>query len=283
VLFISGWFIAKTPQIDYPHSHMSEPVRINKYLADHHYCSRREADRLIASGNVFLNNRPAKLGDKVGDSDTVRVNGRDRGQKSTSRVYLMMNKPAGISLQKKTEHTVYDLIDLQQAFFPVGEMSMRDEGLLILTNDSFFSKRLSLPNYTLDQEFVVEVNKPISRGDIVKLQNGIQLKDGMTKPVKARQLDSHRFAIIPSETKQDLIRRMCAELGYEVETLMRTRILTLKMISTYPVGNWRNLTESEVEDLKKAAGITLTQKAPKQKPWTENKKKKLARERKSPR
>lgn len=258
---------------------MSEPVRINKYLADQHYCSRREADRLIASGNVFLNNRPAKLGDKVGDSDTVRVNGRDRGQKSTSRVYLMMNKPVGISTNKKTEHSIYDLIDLKQAFFPVGEMSTRDEGLLILTNDSFFSKRLSLPKYALDQEFVVEVNKPITRGDIIKLQNGIQLKDGMTKPTKARQLDPHRFAIILSESKQDLIRRMCAELGYEVESLIRTRVLTLKMVSTYPVGNWRNLMDSEVEDLKKAAGINAVETHTKQKPWTANKKKKLARQR----
>lgn len=260
---------------------MSEPVRINKYLADQHYCSRREADRLIASGNVFLNNKPAKLGDKVGDDDVVRINGRDRGQKSTSRVYLMMNKPVGISTNKKTEHSIYDLIDLKQAFFPVGEMSVRDEGLLILTNDSFFAKRLALPKYALDQEFVVEVNKPIPRGDIIKLQNGIQLKDGMTKPTKARQLDPHRFAIILSESKQDLIRRMCAELGYEVETLMRSRILTLKMISTYPVSNWRTLMDSEVEDLKKAAGIKLVQKHTIQKPWTENKKKKLARNKKT--
>ncbi|OGL97353.1 hypothetical protein A2318_02715 [Candidatus Uhrbacteria bacterium RIFOXYB2_FULL_45_11] len=258
---------------------MSEPVRINKYLADQHYCSRREADRLIASGNVFLNNRPAKLGDKVGDSDTVRVNGRDRGQKSTSRVYMMMNKPVGISLNKKTEHNIYDLIDLKQGFFPVGEMSVRDEGLLILTNDSFFAKRLALPKYALDQEYVVEVNKPMPRGDITKIQNGIILKDGMTKPAKVRQLDPHRFAIILSETKQDLIRRICSELGYEVETLMRSRILTLKMISTYPIGNWRNLMESEIEDLKKAAGITVQETHAKQKPWTENKKKKLARNR----
>ena len=273
------FFIAKTAHIDYPHSHMSVPVRINKYLADQHYCSRREADRLIASGNVFLNNRPAKLGDKVGDNDVVRVNGRDRGQKSTSRVYLMMNKPVGISLNKKTEHNIYDFIDLKQTFFPVGEMNVRDEGLLILTNDSFFAKRLTLPKYALDQEFVVEVNKPMPRGDITQMQNGIMLKDGMTKSAKVRQLDPHRFAIILSELKQDLIRRMCAALGYEVETLMRSRILTLKMISTYPVSNWRNLMDSEVDDLKKAAGITAVETQTKQKPWTENKKKKLARQR----
>ncbi|OGL62533.1 hypothetical protein A3C09_00095 [Candidatus Uhrbacteria bacterium RIFCSPHIGHO2_02_FULL_47_44] len=260
---------------------MSEPVRINKYLAEQHYCSRREADRLIASGNVFLNNRPAKLGDKVGDNDVVRVNGRDRGQKSTSRVYLMINKPVGISLNKKTEHNIYDLIDLKQTFFPVGEMSERDEGLLILTNDSFFAKRLSLPKYSLDQEFVVEVNKPMPRGDITQLQNGIVLKDGITKSAKVRQLDPHRFAIILSESKQDLIRRMCAALGYEVESLIRTRILTLKMVSTYPVSNWRNLMDSEVEDLKKASGIKAVETHAKQKPWTENRKKKLARNRKA--
>ncbi|MEK7452544.1 MAG: S4 domain-containing protein [Patescibacteria group bacterium] len=98
-------------------AYMSEPVRINKYLADHHYCSRREADRLIASGNVFLNNRPAKLGDKVGDADVVRVNGRERGVRD-NKLYLMLNKPAGISLDKKKQDTVFDLIDSTEKFFP---------------------------------------------------------------------------------------------------------------------------------------------------------------------
>jgi len=259
---------------------MSEPVRINKYLADGHYCSRREADRLIKSGNVFLNNRPAKLGDKVGDQDIVRVNGRDRGIRN-NRKYILMNKPAGISVNKNKEHNVFDLIDPEEKVFPIGDMDVRDEGLLILTNDAFFSKRLLLPKYALDQEFVVEVNKDLSRGDIIKLQNGIPLKDGMTKPVKARQIDLRRFAIIPSESKPDLIRRMCAELGYEVEAIVRTKILTLKMISTYPTGKWRGLMNTEIEELKKAAGIHLTEKPNVQKPWTANKKKKLERNRKS--
>ncbi len=250
---------------------MSEPVRINKYLAEHHYCSRREADRLIASGNVFLNNRPAKLGDKVGDSDVVRVNGRERGVRQ-NKIYLMLNKPAGISIDKRKEDNVFDLIDSTEKFFPVGNMNVHDEGLLILTNDSFFSKRLALPKFNLDQEFVVEVNHDLKRIDISKMQNGMKLKDGMTKSAKVRQLDTRRFAIILSESKPDLIRRMCAELHYEVETLMRTRILTLKMISTYPIGQWRNLTESEIEDIKKAIGMNVAEKLKKSAPMSEGKK-----------
>ena len=253
---------------------MSEPVRINKYLAEHHYCSRREADRLIASGNVFLNNRPARLGDKVGDQDVVRVNGRERGIRQ-NKIYLMLNKPAGISTDKRKEDNVFDLIDSTEKFFPVGEMSVTDEGLLILTNDSFFSKRLSLPKYALDQEFVVEVDHELRRIDVSKMQNGLKLKDGLTKEAKVRQLDNSRFAIILSESKPDLIRRMCRELGYEVETIMRTRILTLKMISTYPIGQWRNLTESEIDDLKKAINITIAEKQKKSTPMSENKKKRL--------
>ena len=235
---------------------MSEPVRINKYLAEHHYCSRREADRLIASGNVFLNNRPAKLGDKVGDEDVVRINGRDRGVRD-NKIYLLINKPTGISIDKKKDDNVFDLIAGHDKIFPVGNMSIHDQGLLILTNDSFFAKRLSLPKFDLDQEFVVEVDHDLKRGDIRQMQNGFRLKDGMTKPAKVRELDARRFAIILAESKPELVRRMCKELGYEVETFIRTRILTLKMISTYPVGSWRNLTESEVADLKKAAGVNV--------------------------
>ena len=239
---------------------MSEPLRINKYLAERHYCSRREADRLIASGNVFLNGKPAKLGDKVGDEDVVRVNGRDRGVRH-NKIYLMINKPAGISTNKKKDDNVFDLIDSPDKFFPVGDMNMGDQGLLILTNDSFFAKRLALPKYDLDQEFVVEVNRDLRRSDIRQMQNGFRMpgEKGMTKPAKVRELDARRFAIILGETKPNLIRRMCSALEYEVETLIRTRVLTLKMVSTYPVGSWRQLTEGEIADLKKAAGITVEQ------------------------
>ncbi|MEK7452471.1 MAG: hypothetical protein AAB664_03970, partial [Patescibacteria group bacterium] len=165
-------------------------------------------------------------------------------------------------------------------FFPIGTMNVHDEGLLILTNDSFFAKRLALSKFDLDQEFVVEVNRDLKRMDISKMQNGLKLKDGMTKPAKVRQLDMRRFAIILSESKPDLIRRMCAELHYEIETLMRTRILTLKMISTYPIGSWRKLTESEIEDLKKTVGIVVSEKPKQSKPMSDNKKKRIIRKQK---
>lgn len=238
---------------------MSEPVRINKYLAEHHYCSRREADRLIASGNVFLNNRPARLGDKVGDEDVVRVNGRERGIRQ-NKIYLMLNKPAGISIDKRKEDNIFDLIDSNEKFFPVGNMHVQEEGLLILTNDSFFSKKLSDPKFNLDQEFVVEVDRDLRRIDVSKMQNGLKLKDGLSKEAKVRQIDLRRFAIILSESKPNLIPRMCEELGYKAITIMRTRIITLKMISTYPVGNSRNLTESEVSSLKKIIGMNNPEK-----------------------
>jgi len=232
---------------------MSEPIRINKYLSENHYCSRREADRLIENGSVFVNDKRAQLGDKITDQDVVRVNGRSRKSRTPEYTYILLNKPAGIVVTKnrKVRDGVLSLVETDVPVLPVGDMDTQDEGLLILTNDAVFEKKLMSKKYLLDQEFVVEADRYLERKDIAQLQNGIQLRDGMTKPAKVRQIDDVRFAIILQEHRPQLLRRMCEHLEFHPLTIMRTRILTLKMISTYPIGNSRSLTTSEVHDLKK--------------------------------
>ena len=140
-----AFFIAKISPFDYSKTRMAS-VRINKYLSERHYCSRREADRLIQAGKVFVNDRPAKLGDQILESDVVRVLGRDK-RAAQNKIYLFLNKPAGISTNREADDNIFDIINLKEKLFVVGEMDVRDEGLLLLTTDWFFAKRLSLPKF----------------------------------------------------------------------------------------------------------------------------------------
>lgn len=231
-------------------------IRINKYLSENGYCSRREADRLIELGQVFINNKRAKLGDKVSENDDVRVHGRDK-KSPPEKIYIMLNKPAGIivTTDRRKKDNVMDFIGAQERVFPVGRLDVKSEGLLLLTNDGVLANRLMHPKYEHEKEYVVLVDRPFEIKDVKRLQTGVELDDGITLPAKVRKMDARRFAIILREGRNRQIRRMCEALGYRVEALTRTRILTLRMPSTYPVGNWRSLTESEIRELKNAVGM----------------------------
>ncbi len=235
---------------------MTEQIRINKYLSMHGYCSRREADRLVELGKVFINEKAATLGSKVGSDDDVRVEGRDR-KKPPKKIYILVNKPSGVIVtsDRSRPDNIIDLIDYEERIFPVGRLDVKSEGLLILTNDGILSNRLMHPRYEHEKEYVVRVDRPIEKIDIGRLQSGVMLDDGITLPAKVRSLSTHKFAIILREGRNRQIRRMCEELGYQVVTLQRTRVGTLKIPMSYPVGNWRHLTISEVRQLKKLVGL----------------------------
>jgi 23S rRNA pseudouridine2604 synthase/16S rRNA pseudouridine516 synthase len=235
---------------------MSEGTRINKYLSTHGYCSRREADRLIEKGKVFINDQPAKLGDVVEPGDDVRVQGRDK-KKEPKKIYILVNKPVGIicTTDRRKPDNIIDFVDYPERVFPVGRLDVQSEGLLILTNDGVLTNRLLHPRYEHEKEYVVTVDKSMPRSDIGRLQSGVELSDGMTLPAKVRQLTPNKFAIILREGRNRQIRRMCEALGYEVLNLKRTRMGTLKIQVHYPAGNWRHLTEKEVYDLKKMVGL----------------------------
>lgn len=223
---------------------MAEPIRINKYLSENGYCSRREADRLVTSGNVFINGRRAELGDKVDDRDTIRVQGRDRTVRPTY-TYILANKPMGTSIDA--------LSDFGDRVVPVDRLETNMEGLVLLTNDPVLAPRVSHPRYAFDKEYVVEVDRHVTLSAVKQLQNGVKIKGGMTKPAQVRKMDEGRFAIVLQEDRPHLIEQMCEAVGFNVVLIKRTRLLSLKMASTYPAGNWRHLTELEVHQLKKAA------------------------------
>ncbi len=233
-----------------------DTIRINKYLSEHGYCSRREADRLIKAGKVLINEKPATLGTKVSEDDQIRVIGRDK-KKIPKKVYIMLNKPVGmiVTTDETKRDNVISYIDYPERIFPVGRLDVKSEGLLLLTNDGVLANRIMHPRYDHDKEYVVKIDKDMPRKEIKVMQNGIELEDGLTLPAKVRQIDPRKFAIILTEGRNRQIRRMCETLGYNVTELKRTRIITLKMPTTYPSGNWRHLTESEVLTLKKAVGV----------------------------
>lgn len=222
---------------------MSEATRVNKYLAENGYCSRREADRLIKAGKVFINDVKAGLGDQVDSQDTVRVLGRDRLARKEN-IYILLHKPIGYSTKATDEHNVMDLIDSPERVFPVGRLSQQTTGLLLLTNDGTLSNRLLNPRYEIEQEYVVDVEQAIRTIDLGRFQ----------KLGKTRLLSPTRFAIILEEGRQRDLVGMCEELGYQILNLMRTRLGSLKMPTTYPEGNARYLTEKEVRDLQKLVG-----------------------------
>ncbi len=231
---------------------MSDPIRINKYLSNHGYCSRREADRLVKLGKVFVNDEPAELGTKVTEDDTVRVEGRDR-KKPPKKIYILLNKPVGFitTTDRSKNDNVMDLIDLEERVYPVGRLDVQSCGLLMFTNDGVLANRLMHPRYEHEKEYVVVVDQPLDKLAIGTMQSGVDLDDGRTLPTKVRKLGPNKFAIILREGRNRQIRRMCAALGYKIVSLKRTRIGTLKIISSYPEGQWRHLTEKEVRDLKK--------------------------------
>lgn len=236
-------------------------MRINKYLSEHGYCSRREADRLISAGRVFVNERPAKLGDKITESDLVRVEGRDR-KRIPKKVYILVNKPVGIicTTDKNSKDNIVDFVGHPELLFPVGRLDVKSEGLILLTNDGVLANRMMHPRYEHEKEYVVTVDRPITRKDVIVMQHGVELDDGMTLPAQVRHMDEFTFAIILKEGRNRQIRRMCEAMGFEVVKLKRTRILSLKMLNTYPAGNWRYLSDGEVNELKRATGMTVVKK-----------------------
>jgi len=233
-----------------------EGTRINKYLAESGYCSRREADRLIKAGQVFINDVPAKLGDRVGEDDKVNVEGRSKPQHNPP-VYILFHKPVGVitTSDRSKENNIFDYIDFPKRIFPVGRLDVASSGLLLLTNDGPLANRLMHPRYEHEKEYVVTIDRPLEKLDLGKLQNGVKLDNGeKTLPAKVRKMKPNKFAIILKEGKNRQIRRMCTALGYEVTSLMRTRVLTLIM-ENVPVGKWRHLTQTEVRQMRRGLGM----------------------------
>lgn len=226
-------------------------IRINKYLADQGYCSRREADRLIQSGKVRINGDIAKVGAVVTDDDIVEVAGTQAKRKRTTYTYIALHKPVGYmtTTDRKKKDTVMDLVHVNDRLFPIGRLDVESSGLLLLTSDGEFANKLMHPRYGHEKEYEVEVDKPVRMGDLMKLRKGVTLEDGKTQPAWVQKEKPNVFRITIREGRNRQIRRMCEALGYRVVKLKRLRVANIKLGSLKP-GRWRRLTESELKRLK---------------------------------
>ena len=228
-------------------------TRINKYLSEFGYCSRRVADRLIEGGKVTINGKIPEMGTKVQEGDNVEVEGQ-RIEKSTRQknIYLAFNKPVGIvcTTDRRLEpDNVIDFIKYPTRIFPIGRLDKPSEGLLFLTNDGDIVNKILRSRNNHEKEYIVSLNRPINRDFLQKMSTGVEILDTITKNCIVEQLGPKKFKIILTQGLNRQIRRMCESLGYRVKSLKRVRIMNIKL--DVPLGKYREFTNEELLELKK--------------------------------
>ncbi len=224
--------------------------RINKYLSEVGYCSRREADKLIEAGRVTINGKVPEMGTKVAPNDVVHVDGKTIVDTKESFVYLAFNKPVGIVCTTDTrveKDNIIDYINYPKRIFPIGRLDKASEGLILLTDDGDIVNKILRASNNHEKEYIVTVDKPISQTFVERMSNGIPILDRITKKCEVKKLSSQEFRIILTQGLNRQIRRMCEYLNYEVETLKRVRIMNIKL--DMPVGEYRELTKDELKTL----------------------------------
>lgn len=238
----------------------SEGMRLNKYLSDGGFCSRREADRLIEAGKVFVDGKVAVMGQKVLEGQKVTVGTKEAG-KSVRRqeelVLIALNKPVGIecTADKSNPDNIVDFVNYKSRVFPVGRLDKNSEGLILLTNDgSLADKMMRAANYH-EKEYIVTVDKKIDSSFIKKMGAGVPIKDEehgldtVTRKCMVEKVSDNKFKIVLTQGINRQIRRMCSYFGYNVIKLKRVRIMNIKL-DNIPLGKWRMVTTHELKELK---------------------------------
>ena len=223
--------------------------RLNKFIADSGYCSRREADRLIEEGRVTVNGQRAGLGDRVWPGMRVLVDGKSLTGEG-EKVYILLNKPRGIvcTADPREPMNVVDYIQYPLRVFPVGRLDKDSEGLLLLTSDGGIVNRILRAAGGHEKEYEVTIDRPVTREFIERMMAGVSILDTVTLPCKARKTGERSFNIIIVQGLNRQIRRMCEALGANVTHLRRIRIMNLKLGDLKP-GEWRELTPKELSGL----------------------------------
>ncbi|MEG0077323.1 pseudouridine synthase, partial [Anaerorhabdus sp.] len=232
-----------------------ESIRLNKYISNSGYCTRKEADRLIESGKVMIDGIHAKLGDQVFDNQIVTVNGEQIEIKQ-NHVYLILNKPRGITCtgDPNVEDNIIDFMDYPETIFPVGRLDKDSSGLIILTNDGDIVNKILRSTNGHEKEYIVRVEKYITDRFIRMMNQGVQIYNPvkntyqMTKEAKITKIDDCTFRIVITQGLNRQIRRMCKALGYRVITLERVRIMNIEL-GTLRTGQWRYLRSNELSKL----------------------------------
>jgi len=227
----------------------SEIKRLNKYIGETGFCSRREADTYIEEGRVTVNGEPAVMGMKVTNDDEVRIDGKLIREKNEKPVYLAFNKPPGIECTTNLEvkDNIIDFINYPKRIFPIGRLDKASEGLIFMTNDGDIVNKILRARNNHEKEYTVTVDKPITSRFIDRMGNGIPILDTVTRKCHVEQISKFTFKIILTQGLNRQIRRMCEYLGYEVTRLIRIRIINISL--DLPQGRFRDLTDAEISEL----------------------------------
>ncbi|MDM7860967.1 23S rRNA pseudouridine(2604) synthase RluF [Alteromonas sp. ASW11-36] len=230
--------------------------RLNKFISDSGFCSRREADALIDAGRVRLNGKVPELGSKVGEGDQVTVDGKPIAavkQDKSDRVYIAYHKPVGITCttERKVRGNIIDAIKYKQRIFPIGRLDKPSEGLILLTSDGDIVNKILRAENAHEKLYRVTVNKPINPRFIKRMAGGVPILNTVTKPCKVTGVSQFTFEIVLTQGLNRQIRRMCEYLGYEVTKLVRKRIMHIGLKGLAP-GKWRHLTTEELTELNRA-------------------------------
>ena len=223
--------------------------RINKYLSEVGFCSRRKADDYISDGRVYINGKPALLGSKVNIEDEISVDGEIIQYKDKKKVYIAFDKPVGIECtgNHKVKDNIIDYINHKERLFTIGRIDKQSEGLILLTNDGDIVNNVLRAENRKEKEYIVTVNKKITTEFIDKMRKGVRIMGRITRKCFVKKIHENRFKIILTQGMNRQIRRMCEVLGYRVTKLKRVRIMDIHLDTK--VGEYRNLNNDEIGQL----------------------------------
>ncbi|MCE0801501.1 23S rRNA pseudouridine(2604) synthase RluF [Buttiauxella sp. S04-F03] len=226
-------------------------IRLNKYISDSGICSRRDADRYIEQGNVFINGKRAAIGDQVFAGDVVKVNGQlIEPRDEDDLVLIALNKPVGIvsTTEDGEKDNIVDFVNHSKRVFPIGRLDKDSQGLIFLTNHGDLVNKILRAGNDHEKEYVVTVNKPVTDEFIRGMGAGVPMLGTVTKKCKVKKEAPFVFRITLVQGLNRQIRRMCEHFGYDVTKLERTRIMNVSM-KGLPLGEWRDLTDDELVEL----------------------------------
>ena len=228
-----------------------KPTRINKYLSEIGYCSRRAADKLIDAGRITIDGVVPEMGTKVTGKEDIRVDGKSVKNENLKKVYIALNKPIGIVCTTDNvvePDNIIDFVNYPTRIFPIGRLDKPSEGLILLTNDGDIVNKILRARNNHEKEYVVTVDKPITKEFIQKMKNGIPILDTVTKKCEVEQMNKFKFKIILTQGLNRQIRRMCEFLDYRVLKLKRIRIMGIKL-GDMRTGEWRDLSKEELDGI----------------------------------
>lgn len=223
-----------------------EGIRLNKYISDSGFCSRREADQYIETGYVTVNGKRAELGTRVLTGDKVKVNGT-LVKEETKQVYIILNKPVGIvsTTDPAEPDNIVDFIHHEKRIFPIGRLDKDSQGLIMLTNNGDIVNQILRAENNHKKEYVVTVDRPVTDEFVYKMSHGVPILDRVTRKCEVERLSTYTFRIVLSQGLNRQIRRMCEYFSYNVTKLERVKLMHIEL-GKLPVGHWRNLTAEEV-------------------------------------